>query len=151
MNKSISSPRPLGLIGGMSWESTLTYYQVINRETQDRLGGVSSARIFMDSLDFAPIEARQSQDDWEGLGRIMATSARTLERAGAGLILIGLIVLAGFTLVSVKLVFLILVFGLMTPTATHAVARAALHAGVKPIVTDEPPGEADPEPGEGAS
>ena len=88
MNKSISSPRPLGLIGGMSWESTLTYYQVINRETQDRLGGVSSARIFMDSLDFAPIEARQSQDDWEGLGRIMATSARTLERAGAGLVLI---------------------------------------------------------------
>ena len=66
---------------------------------------------------------------------------------GAGLVLIGLIVLAGFTLVAVKLFFLILFFGLMGPVATHAIARSALHAGVKPLLAAdaaESPGKEAP-------
>jgi multicomponent Na+:H+ antiporter subunit G len=55
---------------------------------------------------------------------------------GAGLILVGLMVLAGLSLVTVKLIFLILFFGLMSPVSTHAIARAALHAGVKPVLDD---------------
>ncbi len=56
---------------------------------------------------------------------------------GGGLVLIGLIVIAGFSLVAVKLAFLILFFGLMSPVSTHAIARAALHAGVKPVLADD--------------
>ena len=63
---------------------------------------------------------------------------------GGGLILIGLIVLAGFSLVAVKLAFLILFFGLMSPVATHAIARAALHAGVKPVLAEGGEAEAKP-------
>lgn len=79
-------------------------------------------------------------------------AASVVDTAGAWLIFVGLIVLAGFTLTSVKLVFLIMVFGLMTPVATHAVARAALHAGVKPVVdADGTEGEPDQSTGEAAS
>jgi multicomponent Na+:H+ antiporter subunit G len=56
---------------------------------------------------------------------------------GAGLILLGLMVIAGLSLVTVKLIFLILFFGLMSPVSTHAIARAALHAGVKPVLDDD--------------
>ena len=63
---------------------------------------------------------------------------------GGGLILIGLIVIAGFSLVAVKLFFLILFFGLMSPVATHAIARAALHAGVKPVLAEGGDSEAKP-------
>ena len=63
---------------------------------------------------------------------------------GGGLILIGLIVIAGVSLVAVKLVFLILFFGLMSPVSTHAIARAALHAGVKPQLADDATPEATP-------
>ncbi len=61
-------------------------------------------------------------------------AASVIDTAGAGLIFVGLIIIEGFTLVSVKLVFLILMFGLLGPVAAHAVARAALRAGVKPLV-----------------
>ncbi len=63
---------------------------------------------------------------------------------GGGLILIGLIVIAGFSLIAVKLAFLILFFGLMSPVSTHAIARAALHAGVKPVLADDAEPEAKP-------
>jgi len=63
---------------------------------------------------------------------------------GGGLILLGLIVLAGVSLVAVKLIFLVLFFGLMSPVATHAIARAALHAGVKPVLAEDADPEARP-------
>ena len=73
----------IGLLGGMSWESTVTYYQVINRTVAERLGGLHSARIVLHSVDFAPIEAMQHRDDWEACGRTLAEAARSLEAAGA--------------------------------------------------------------------
>ena len=64
-------------------------------------------------------------------------AASVIDTAGAGLILAGLMVLGGFSLVTVKLIFIVLMFGLIGPVASHAVARAALHAGIKPMGTDE--------------
>ena len=78
----------IGLIGGMSWESTVTYYQVINREVAQRLGGLHSARIVMHSVDFGPIETMQHDDDWEGCGRVLADAARSVEAAGADFIVL---------------------------------------------------------------
>jgi multicomponent Na+:H+ antiporter subunit G len=78
--------------------------------------------------------------------------ASVSDTLGGGLILIGLIVLAGASLIAVKLVFLILFFGMMSPVSTHAIARAALHAGVKPVLADggdpgaEPKGAARSKP-----
>jgi len=80
--------KTIGLIGGMSWESTTTYYQLINREVQKRLGGLHSAKIAMISLDFAePAElARTSQ--WDALATLLTEAAQRLERVGAGVLLI---------------------------------------------------------------
>jgi aspartate racemase len=78
--------KTIGLIGGMSWESTAHYYQIINRETARRLGGLHSAPILMHSLDFAPIEALQRADDWPKTGEILGDSARRLAAAGADII-----------------------------------------------------------------
>jgi aspartate racemase len=72
-----------GLLGGMSWESTVPYYQVLNREVGRRLGGLHSARVILLSVDFEEIEALQHQGRWEELGRMLAREARTLEGAGA--------------------------------------------------------------------
>ncbi len=74
--------------------------------------------------------------------RMHATSVS--DTLGAGLILVGLMVLAGVSLVAVKLAFLILFFGLMSPVSTHAIARAALHAGVKPVLDGDGTAKADP-------
>ncbi len=73
----------IGLIGGMSWESSVHYYRLINEGVRDRLGGVASARSLMWSFDFAAIEALQRAGDWDALGGHMADAARTLERGGA--------------------------------------------------------------------
>jgi aspartate racemase len=73
----------IGLIGGMSWESTALYYAAINKEIAQRAGGLHSAPILMDSVDFAPIADMQANHDWDGLGTLMAQSAQRLERAGA--------------------------------------------------------------------
>ena len=73
----------IGLIGGMSWESTLEYYRLINRGVQAALGGHHSASILIDSLDFAGIEKLQSEGRWDETGEILAASAQTLQRAGA--------------------------------------------------------------------
>ncbi|MFR1052446.1 MAG: aspartate/glutamate racemase family protein [Oscillospiraceae bacterium] len=80
--------KTIGLIGGMSWESTVTYYQIVNHVVQQRLGGLHSARLLLDSLDFAEIEACQSSGDWEKSARLLTDAALRLEGAGADLVLI---------------------------------------------------------------
>jgi aspartate racemase len=80
--------KTIGLIGGMSWESTALYYRSINQETARRLGGLHSAPLLLHSVDFAPVEEMQRAGDWAGLGESLAASAMRL--AGAGAELIGL-------------------------------------------------------------
>jgi aspartate racemase len=80
--------RTLGLIGGMSAESTTVYYQTINRLVRERLGGLHSADLVLWSVDFAQIAELQARDDWAETGRRMADAARRLEGAGAQAILI---------------------------------------------------------------
>jgi aspartate racemase len=73
----------IGLIGGMSWESSAEYYRIINREVRRRLGGVHSARSLMWSVDFGEIERLQHQGDWDALTEQMQDAALRLERGGA--------------------------------------------------------------------
>lgn len=73
----------IGLIGGMSWESSAQYYRLINEAVRDRLGGVASARTLMWSFDFAEIEALQHAGRWPELSRRLADAARALEAGGA--------------------------------------------------------------------
>ncbi|MFB7908665.1 aspartate/glutamate racemase family protein [Kitasatospora sp. NPDC056076] len=80
--------KTLGLIGGMSWESTAEYYRTLNELTRDRLGGLHSARLVLHSVDFADIERLQAAGRWEDAGAILADAARGLEAAGADLLLI---------------------------------------------------------------
>ncbi|WP_188940953.1 aspartate/glutamate racemase family protein [Nakamurella endophytica] len=80
--------RLLGLIGGMSWESTAQYYRTANELVRDRLGGFHSARLVLTSVDFAEIEALQVSGDWDGAGPILAAEAARLEAAGAELLLL---------------------------------------------------------------
>jgi aspartate racemase len=80
--------KTIGLIGGMSAESTAVYYQAINRLVRERLGGLHSASLALWSLDFAPIAALQAKDDWAATGEILADAARRLQGAGAQAILI---------------------------------------------------------------
>jgi aspartate racemase len=80
--------RRLGLIGGMSWESTTEYYRLINRGVAARLGGLHSADLVLHSVDFAEVAALQQAHDWDAAGAMLAESARGLARAGAaGLVL----------------------------------------------------------------
>jgi aspartate racemase len=80
--------KTIGLVGGMSWESTLTYYRLLNEEVARRLGGLHSAQCLLFSVDFAGIEALQRQDRWEEATACMIEAARSLERGGADCILI---------------------------------------------------------------
>jgi len=80
--------KTIGLLGGMSWESTALYYREINRETRRRLGGLHSAPIAMVSLDFAPLEALQQAGDWDGAARRLVRAARDVQAAGAELLLL---------------------------------------------------------------
>jgi len=73
----------VGLIGGMSWESTVPYYRQINETVKERLGGLHSARIILYSLDFHEIERLQHAGDWQAAGTLLADAARALEAAGA--------------------------------------------------------------------
>lgn len=75
--------KTLGLIGGISWESTAHYYTRINQLVAERLGGLHSAKMYLYSVDFDEIQRLQHQDDWAACGRIFADVARRLERAGA--------------------------------------------------------------------
>ncbi len=78
----------IGIIGGMSWESTVTYYQEINRRYNEAKGGHHSAPVLIHSVDFGPIEEMQRSCDWAGTAEILAEAARGLERAGAGVLLL---------------------------------------------------------------
>lgn len=80
--------KTIGLIGGMSWESTVTYYQIINETVKQQLGGLHSAKILLWSVDFAEIEACQANGDWDKSTEILSQAAMVLERAGADFILI---------------------------------------------------------------
>ncbi len=75
--------KTLGLIGGMSWESTLLYYQLINRLVRERLGGMHSAELILWSVDFAPIAAMQTAGEWDKATAELVEAARRLEAAGA--------------------------------------------------------------------
>ena len=81
--------RTIGLIGGMSWESTALYYRIINREVARRLGGLRSASLLMSSLDFEEVVARQKAGAWSELAALLGGVAARLERAGAQCLLIG--------------------------------------------------------------
>lgn len=80
--------KTIGLIGGMSWESTVTYYQVINKIVNQELGGLHSAKILLYSVDFAEIEKCQADGDWDKSADILSAAARNLEKAGADFIVI---------------------------------------------------------------
>jgi len=75
--------RTLGLIGGMTWHSTVDYYRLINEGVQARLGGAHSAALLLLSVDFGPVEDMQGRGDWAGMGKLMAGAAHSLFLAGA--------------------------------------------------------------------
>jgi len=75
--------KTIGLLGGMSWESTLTYYTLINRGIRDALGGLHSAELVLYSVEFARIEELQAQGNWKKAGQLLADAARKIEGAGA--------------------------------------------------------------------
>ena len=78
----------IGLLGGMSWESSLEYYRIINETVKERLGGLHSAKCILYSLDFQEIELLQYEGKWDELTKIMIESAQNLEKAGANMVLI---------------------------------------------------------------
>ncbi len=80
--------KTIGLIGGMSWESTVTYYQVINEKVKEVLGGLHSAKIFMYSVDFYEIEQYQAKGEWDKSAEVLGDAAAKLEQAGADYIFI---------------------------------------------------------------
>jgi aspartate racemase len=75
--------RTIGLIGGMSWESSALYYRQINQAVRERLGGLHSAKVILFSVDFHEVERLQQMQDWESAGLLLADAARALESAGA--------------------------------------------------------------------
>ena len=80
--------KKIGLIGGMSWESTLLYYQLLNKKVKAMLGGLHSANCVIESVDFSEIAYLQGKDDWKSLDDLMIKRAKSLETSGAELILI---------------------------------------------------------------
>lgn len=80
--------KTIGLIGGMSWESTVTYYQILNETVKQRLGGLHSAKILLYSVDFDEIEKYQSSGEWEKSAEVLSQAAMNLEKAGADFIVI---------------------------------------------------------------
>ena len=80
--------KTIGLLGGMSWESTATYYRLLNEGIRHRCGGLHSAKILLYSVDFAEIETMQTQGRWDEAGELLASAAARLESAGAQLLLI---------------------------------------------------------------
>ena len=80
--------KTIGMIGGMSWESSLEYYRILNELAKEKLGGLHSAQCLMYSVDFGPIAELQHQNNWKELTKIMVTAGQRLEKGGADLILI---------------------------------------------------------------
>jgi len=81
--------KTIGLLGGMSWQSTIDYYRILNEEVARRLGGLHSAKIVMYSVDFSEIAEMQRRGEWDATGAVLAEAARNLERADADMVLIG--------------------------------------------------------------
>ena len=82
-SKTLSKQRTLGIIGGMSWESTESYYRLINEGVKAKLGNLHSADLLLHSVDFAAIEALQAKGAWDEMGAILANSGKRLQAAGA--------------------------------------------------------------------
>jgi aspartate racemase len=80
--------KTIGVIGGMSWESTLEYYKILNQTVKSRLGGFHSCHLILESLNFADIERLQHDNDWERLKSIMSDAAINLQNAGADLLVL---------------------------------------------------------------
>lgn len=80
--------KTIGMIGGMSWESSLEYYRLVNEQIKARLGGLHSAKCLMDSVDFAEIEEYQRAGEWERAAQVLAESALSLERGGADFLIL---------------------------------------------------------------
>lgn len=80
--------KKIGLIGGMSWESSLVYYKIINEKVREMLGGFHSSKCVMESVNFAEIEKLQHKGDWNSLNKIMVSAAKNLENAKADLIIL---------------------------------------------------------------
>ncbi|MCB0896515.1 MAG: amino acid racemase [Nocardioides sp.] len=78
----------IGLVGGMSWESSAAYYQALNQGVEQRLGGLSSARTVMSSVDFAEVTALEDEERWDDVAEVLATAARGVEAAGADFLLL---------------------------------------------------------------
>ncbi len=80
--------KTIGLIGGMSWESSLEYYRILNQTTRDRLGGLHSAKIILFSVDFADMAAMQHEGRWDDISEILVEAAQQLQMAGASMVLV---------------------------------------------------------------
>jgi len=80
--------RVIGLLGGMSWESTAIYYRLINEGVRERVGPLSSAELVLYSVDFERIDRMQRHDDWDGIGRMLADAAKRVEAAGADFLVV---------------------------------------------------------------
>lgn len=119
--------KTIGLIGGMSWESTVPYYRLINETIKERLGGLHSAKIILYSVDFHEVEQLQRAGDWETAGMLLANAARSLEAAGADFL-----VLCTNTMhkvaPSIETAVAIPLFHIADPTATEV--KRAGHATV---------------------
>jgi len=81
--------KTIGLLGGMSWESTQTYYRMLNQQVAQRLGGLHSAKVILDSLDFADVEVLQREGQWDALADLLVKHALRVEAAGADGLIIG--------------------------------------------------------------
>jgi len=84
----MNAPRVIGMLGGMSWESSAQYYRLANELVRERLGGLHSARIVLASVDFADVELLQVAGRWDEAGKLLAETAKGLEAAGADMLLI---------------------------------------------------------------
>ncbi|MBQ3971484.1 MAG: aspartate/glutamate racemase family protein, partial [Selenomonadaceae bacterium] len=80
--------KTIGLLGGMSWESTVTYYEILNKEIAEKLGGFHSAKILMYNVDFAELEENMMRGNWAGNAAILSDAAKRLESIGADFIVI---------------------------------------------------------------
>ena len=81
--------KTIGIVGGLTWHSTLDYYRLLNKEVNRRLGGYHAAKIILNSVDFAEIKVLTEKEDWDGIAVIMCNAARSIEAAGASCLMLG--------------------------------------------------------------
>ena len=81
--------KTIGLVGGISWYSTLDYYRLLNEEVNKRLGGVHAAKVIINSVDFAEIKELTQKEDWKGIAAVISGAARSIEIAGADCLMLG--------------------------------------------------------------